>query len=172
IASDDFFGLLDPGESVHRYSMLDLAVGRVSSRTPEEAAAYLEKLQAFDDPAKAGAWRGRVVFAADDDVQKSDKGDGDPVQSGHTTDSDDIRKGIAANRPGTSFESVYMLDYPMNSAYHKPEAAKDLLTLINRGALAVNYIGHGSSNQWADEVLLQTNDALARLDNAGKTPMV
>src|SRR5690606_32162694 len=126
----------------------------------------------YEDPSKAGEWRGRVVLAADDATQKGEEGDLDPIQRGHTTDTETIGKIIARQQSGTTLEKVYLLDYPMSSAFTKPEAAKDLLNLINRGAVMVNYVGHGSSNQWADEVLLQTNDALSRLQNAGKTPML
>ncbi|MEO6097112.1 MAG: C25 family cysteine peptidase [Fibrobacteria bacterium] len=172
VATDDFYALLDAGDFGGNGGMLDLALGRVPVETASQATDYLKKVADFENPALAGEWRGRVVFAADDNLQRGATGDLDPIRDGHTTDSDVIGARISARQKGTTVDKVYLLDYPLNSAYHKPEAAQDLLSFINRGSLLVNYVGHGASNQWADEVLLQTNDAIARMRNEGRTPMV
>ncbi|MEO7424898.1 MAG: C25 family cysteine peptidase [Fibrobacteria bacterium] len=172
VASDDFYGMMEPGEFGYAGGPMSLAVGRIPVQTTEEAANYLRKVRAFEDPALAGEWRGRVVLAADDNIQRGQPNDIDPIHQGHTTDTDLMGKGMTANEKGLTVDKVYLLDYPMNSAFHKPEAAQDLLGLINRGTLMVNYVGHGASNQWADEMLLQTNDALSRMHNEGRTPMV
>ena len=172
VASDDFYSMLGEGDFGYNGGVLDVALGRVPVQTPDEAIGYLRKIQEYEDPALGGEWRSRVVFAADDNLQRGSAGDLDPISRGHTTDSDLMGKLISSNEKGTTVDKVYLLDYAPNSAYHKPEAAQDLLTFINRGALMVNYVGHGASNQWADEVLMQTNDAISRMHNEGRTPMV
>ncbi len=172
VASDDFYAMLDAGDFGHNGGMLDVALGRVPVQTADEATAYLKKIADYENPALGGEWRSRVVLAADDNIQRGAPGDVDPISRGHTTDSDDMGQLILSNEKGTTVDKVYLLDYPLNSAYHKPEAAQDLLTFINRGSLMINYVGHGASNQWADEVLLQTNDAISRMRNEGRTPMV
>jgi hypothetical protein len=174
IASDDFYAMLDAGDFNFRGggSMLDVALGRVPVQTPKEALDYLKKIADYENPALGGEWRSRVVMAADDQIQRGSPGDLDQITRGHTTDSDRLGAVITANQKGTTVDRVYLLDYALNSAYHKPEAAQDLLSFINRGSLLVNYVGHGASNQWADEVLLQTNDAISRMRNEGRTPMV
>ncbi|MDB5051113.1 MAG: hypothetical protein JWO30_4184 [Fibrobacteres bacterium] len=170
-ASDDFYGMLDPGD-IGPSDGLDVALGRLPVQNTDEAANYLKKMADFENPALAGEWRGRVVMVADDNIQRGAPGDIDPIIYGHTTSSDDLGRRISSNEKGVTIDKIYLLDYPMNSAYHKPEAAQDLLSLINRGALMINYVGHGASNQWADEVLLQTDNALSRMHNEGRTPMV
>jgi hypothetical protein len=172
VASDDFYSLLDAGDFGYNGGMLDIATGRVPVQTVSEATAYLKKVADYENPALAGEWRARVVFAADDNIQRGSPKDQDPISRGHTTDSDEMGARIAANEKGTTVDKVYLLDYPINSAFHKPEAAQDLLSFINRGSLMINYVGHGASNQWADEVLMQTNDAISRMRNEGRTPMV
>ena len=157
IASEDFYAILDPGDFGTGIggSMLSVSLGRVPVQTPLEAANYLKKVADYENPALSGEWRSRVVLAADDQIQRGAPGDRDQILRGHTTDSDLLGKAITGNQKGTTIDQVYLLDYPLNSAYHKPEAAQDLLAFINRGSLLVNYVGHGASNQWADEVLLQ-----------------
>ena len=173
VASDDFYGLLEPAEFGYGGGALQVALGRVPVQDPVQAKDYLKKISDYEDPKLAGEWRGRIVMTADDNIQRgANEKDYDPITQGHTTDADQIGLAIAGNEKGITVDKVYLLDYPMNSSYHKPEAAQDLLTLINRGTLMINYVGHGASNQWADEVLLQTNDAIARMRNEGRTPMV
>jgi hypothetical protein len=172
MASEDFYALLDSGDRIGDKSPLELAVGRIPAKTPAEAEAYLAKVAAYEDPSKTGAWRGRMLFAADDGTQRGAPWDFDPIYQGHTTVSDSLIKAITAKEPGVTADRVYLLDYPMNSAFHKPEATQDLLSLINQGTLLVNFVGHGAYNQWADEVLLQSNNALSRMRNEGRTPFI
>jgi hypothetical protein len=172
IATDDFYGWLDHGDNRLDSAMLDIAVGRIPVQTISEAMAYLEKVRSYEDPAKSGEWRARVVLTADDHLQRGAPGDLDPITRGHTVDSERLGRAMLADEPGVNLDRVYLLDYPINASYRKPEAAQDVLSYINRGSLMINYVGHGSSNQWADEVLLQTSDALSRLRNENRTGMV
>ncbi len=172
IATDDFYAALDSNENDLLNLGLDVSVGRLPVQSADQAKAYLQKIKDYEDPTKAGEWRSRVIMAADDATQRGANGDYDPIPRGHTTDSDNLGKDINGNEPAVSVDKIYLLDYPMNSSYHKPEATQDLLSLINRGAVMVNYVGHGASNQWADEALLLTNDALSRMHNEGRTPMI
>jgi hypothetical protein len=172
IATDDFFGWLDPGDNRLDSALLDVALGRIPVQTASEAMAYLEKIKAYEDPAKSGEWRARVVLTADDHLQRGAPKDLDPITRGHTNDSELLGHAMLADEPGISLDRVYLLDYPINASYRKPEAAQDVLSFINRGTLMINYVGHGSSNQWADEVVLQTSDALSRLRNENRTGMV
>ena len=172
VASDDFYAALDSADSNLPNASLDLAIGRLPIQTPEQGQGYLQKIKDYEDFTKGGEWRSRVVIAADDGTQRGATNDLDPITEGHTTSSNELGEKISNNEPGITIDKILLLDYSMNSAFHKPEAAQDLLSLINRGTLLVNYVGHGASNQWADEGLMQTNDALSRLHNIGKTPMI
>ncbi len=172
IATDDFFARLDSGETDLGTGGLDLAVGRLPAQTAEEAAAYLEKAKAWEDPGLAGEWRSRFLFAADDHLQRGRPGDLDDITWGHTNDTEKLARRVMAGDPAAFVERVYLLDYPLNSAFRKPQATQDLLGFMDRGVAAVNFVGHGSADQWADEVLLRTSDVQGSLSNRGRTPMV
>jgi hypothetical protein len=172
LTSDDFYALLDSGEVVSDGAVMDLSIGRVPARTAVEARDYLRKVAEYEDPALAGAWRGRVAFAADDGIQRGNTNDFDGIWQGHTTFTDNISRTVLRNEPGVTADQVFLLDYRFDAAYHKPEASQDLIALINQGTLAVTYVGHGANSQWADEALLQTNDGLARIANRGRTPIL
>lgn len=178
VASDDFFARLDSGEVDFGDGGLDLAVGRLPFRTPDQAGAYLAKVKAYEEAAQGGVWRSRAVWAADDHLQRGQKDrEGrvtnlDGIAKGHTNDAERLAETLQAADPAMLVDRVYLLDYPLNSSWRKPQASQDLVSFINRGALVVNYVGHGSADQWADEVLFQTGDALSLLDNRGRTGMI
>jgi hypothetical protein len=124
LATDDFYGIFETGGFIPESSPVSLAIGRLPVQSAGEADGYLAKIRAYEDPRKAGEWRAHVLLAADDNLQRgSDRNNLDPVPQGHTTSSDDLGKTIRANQRGTSLDKVYLLDYPLNSAFHKPQAA-------------------------------------------------
>ena len=172
LATDDFFGFLDGSDNLVNTSALDIAVGRIPVQSLDQAMAFINKIKEYEEPSKSGEWRNRVVLTADDATQRNGDNNLDPITAGHTNDTERLGFIMQGNEPGIDLNKVYLLDYPMNGAFQKPQAAQDLLSLINRGSLVVNYVGHGSENQWADEVLLQTNDALTRMSNSGKYAMI
>jgi hypothetical protein len=168
VASDDFYGFLEEGE-FGTQGNLDVTLGRVPVQTPAQARTYVEKIRIYESPATAGPWRSRVLLTADDHLQHgSTNNDLDPIYQGHTNDTETLGKIIQQQDQGMALEKVYLLDYPINAAWLKPEASQDLIAHMNRGVLMVNYVGHGASDQWADEVLMKTGDALTRLYNADK----
>ncbi len=168
MSTDDFYGVLGSAGD-WRTGLLDVALGRLSLQSLDQARNYLDKVKAYEDPTKAGEWRGRITLTADDATQH---GSGGPDGIPHTKESEDLGQVILSHQPGTQLEKVYLFDYPANANFLKPEATQALLTNLNQGTLYLNFFGHGAYNQWADEVLLQTNDALKRLYNTDKAFMV
>ncbi len=178
--SDDFYGWFD-STSTWGTSLLSLNIGRIPIENLDQWKNIFEKIKAFEDPQvygiKAGKpngqWRGRVVFTADDASQRGRPNNEDPIGR-HNNQSELLAKIVQANDPGLTLDKISLLDYVPNAAGQKPEAAQDLLNLLNqdKGALMVNYVGHGSEEVWADEGLLQSADALSRLNNVGKNFMI
>lgn len=175
--SDDFFVTLDPEDQNNFFGggdrpVIDLALGRVPVGSLNEANQYIAKVKAYESPAGAGDWRSRVVLTADDQWQHGATNDLDPIQFGHTNDTERLGDIILGRESGVDLHKVYLLDYALNSAWRKPESAQDLIQQLNRGSLVTNYVGHGAFNQWADEVLLYTNDALPQLNNSGRNTLL
>lgn len=66
--SDDYFGLLSDGESGALDGALDIAVGRLTARTAEEAEAIVKKIIDYDkSPATLGDWHLRLLYFGDDE---------------------------------------------------------------------------------------------------------
>ncbi|MFC1585948.1 C25 family cysteine peptidase [Fibrobacterota bacterium] len=170
ISTDDFFGYLDREDDVNTNSSeLDVAIGRITVNDVEEAGAFVEKVKAYESQGNAGPWRNRIISAADDDRQRLAV---DPISHGHTNDAEAIIQKILDHEPGKIKDNMYLLNYEHNYAYSKPEAARDLMNKINRGALILNYVGHGSWDVWADEGLMVMSTALPKLANKDNLPLI
>jgi hypothetical protein len=154
VSTDDLYTFLEPGNpatdaDLHTQAV---AVGRIPAWSTAEARAWLDKLKVFESPSKAvyGPWRNTIVLTADD-VWQLRKPDEIP---NHTLQSEEIGALLNGVRPWVRQEKLYLAKYPSNSLFQKPEAARDLQTLLNRGVVGMNYMGHGGQTILADEDLL------------------
>lgn len=126
----------------------DVALGRLPARTPAQLQTIVNKtLQYSQNPAE-GEWRSRVLFAAD----------GREALFKETSD-----RLIETYVPtGVNGVSVY------------PEAASDALSQmipqLTEGSFIVNYVGHGSVQQWGRDKLL-TTEAVPQITNGDKLPI-
>jgi hypothetical protein len=163
VSSDDLYGTF--GDS------LSLSIGRLPFKSRHEAEVYLQKAKTYDDPAQGGAWRGRLLWAADDQTQHGpNHNDVDAIE--HTRDIESVFHSVNSLQMGWDHSKILLMNYSMNPAFKKPEAASDLVDRINQGALLLTYFGHGAFNQWADEVLAYTTETIPRLHNAGRLAMI
>jgi len=168
--NNDYFGILDSGEAMFygKYSR-DLIVGRLPFSSVSQLTAYVRKIKQQEELTQQdnGNWRNTILMTADDDRQREHI---DKVQD-HTGQAERILKTLSQNASADGYQidmqRLYLLTYEANSAYQKPEAARDLISRINQGALFTVWFGHGSSVDWADEGLLQPI-ALTELINKGR----
>jgi hypothetical protein len=143
-ASDDWFG------DINNNGYSEIAVGRLSVRTPAEAALQAAKIVAYRQSAPGAAWTKNLVLVSDFDPTFDFEGA-----------SDDL---LSATPPSMSVSKIYRSQ--MNDA----TAYAQVLQSFNSGALLINYFGHGSVEIWRGD-LLQSNDAPG-LTNSTKLPFV
>ncbi|MGH2544148.1 MAG: C25 family cysteine peptidase, partial [Ardenticatenaceae bacterium] len=125
----------------------DVALGRLPARSPEQIEIYIQKLLAYNNDPAAGAWRQRVLLAADGQ---------DELFKRH---SEALLDGIPSN-----VETLTV--YPEAHS----DALAEMLPLLNEGSLVVNYVGHGSVQQWGKDQLLTAEEASA-LSNGNRLPI-
>jgi len=166
MSTDDFFVALDAGEAVKYGSYaLDLAIGRLPVNTVDEFEIYLKKVKEYEQTSimDNDVWRNTVLLLADDAMQRDEV---DGIQ--HTPQQERVSAMIDSNALARNFavdvRKLYLLQYERDASYQKPEAARDLISRLNQGALFAFYFGHGSSTLWADEGLLKVN-SIHELDN-------
>jgi hypothetical protein len=146
-ASDDWFVDFDDD------GLPELAVGRLSVRTANQAETVVTKIERYEQ-ASAQPWTKDVLFVAD--------------QNDETTNFEEYSARLAAHLPP---------DYTAQTLFRgslDAETARQLLALrVNEGQLIVNYQGHGSVRIWGrDGALLTPEDVTTSWRNATRLPLV
>ncbi len=164
--SDDFFGLMDANEGKDCFGTLDLGVGRLPVKSQDQANAAIEKIELYmglKSPSgstscntysssiqRLGDWRNQICFVADDEDNNM-----------HLDQAEDLATYVdtAYQRYNTDkiyFDSYKQLSTPGGQRY--PDVTSDINRKVQRGALIVNYTGHGGETGWAHERVLEISD--------------
>ncbi|MCX6640982.1 MAG: C25 family cysteine peptidase [bacterium] len=149
VASDFWYGLLDDD------LIPDVAVGRISARDTEELDNYLAKLEEYDTNPSPGAWRNTHLF-----VSGTGGIENYTFLSVSQAVIDQLDDDVLPERLATD---------PTTNPFYG--ATTDLIDLLDQGALAVDYNGHGAGAVWSDNSLFRI-DNLPQLTNFGKYPFV
>jgi Peptidase family C25/FlgD Ig-like domain len=157
--ADDFFGLLSPNEDGALQGAMEIAVGRIPCNSTTEAEAVVRKIIAYDrEPQTLGDWHLRLLYAADDD------------EPNHLDQAEDLSENSLAQEKWFNVDKVYFDAYQRvatSSEKRIPDAKAAINANIFRGALVVNYIGHGGPKGWAQERVVD----LAGWENQHKQPL-
>lgn len=149
---DGFFCLLDDGEGARLIDqdLHDIAVGRIPARADSEAKIVVDKTINYALNANAGAWQNVMMFMGDD-------GDNNI----HMEDAEMAAKLAEKTQPGMVVRRVMWDAYQQQSSSKGktfPGATADILQQQERGALVMDYSGHGSARQLSHEGVVGIND--------------
>lgn len=154
--SDDFFGMMDPAEgSMSTFDKLDIAVGRMIIDSPQQAKEMVDKVELYHKNTSMGNWRNSFVVVSDDVDTASE----DELEQ--TTDS--IGNLVAANKPFINVTKIHSDAYQQQSTSggdRYPDVKEAMVSAIEKGALVVNYFGHGGEDGLAHERIFQKPDIL------------
>ncbi|MFH1320169.1 MAG: type IX secretion system sortase PorU [Bacteroidota bacterium] len=148
--SDDFYGLLDDNESEATTDEVDIGIGRLPVKTVSEASAAIDKIIHYTNPAAMGDWRNIVCFVADDEDTNT-----------HIKDADLLANYVDNNYNDFNIDKIYIDAYQQQSTpggQRYPDAAEAINKRVEKGALIINYTGHGGETGWAHERILEVND--------------
>ncbi len=162
--SDDYLGLLSDDEGGNLKGALDIAVGRLTPRTPAEAQAIVSKIIDYEnDPKTLGEWRLRLLYMADDEDANA-----------HIRQADLLATRAANKEAWFNVEKVYFDAYQQiatSSEKRIPGAKAAINANIFRGCLVAQYIGHGGPRGWAQERVIDNND-IAGWNNTDRYPLI
>ena len=124
----------------------DMFIGRLSVQTAEALTLMVEKIIDYEKNPKTGLWQGRLIQVADDDT--------DTPSDGIFEDSrDELVQEIIP--PGYDTRQIYL------RKIESPERTRTMIrSEINRGALVIEYAGHGGIQTWADESIFRIEDVV------------
>lgn len=148
---EDYFGLLDDGEGVSLLAeKVDIGVGRLAVSTASQARSQVDKIIDYMKGRWAGSWCNRILVLGDD-------GDNNT----HMIDADSTAILYAEAYPDIDIRKIYWDAYKMeiSASYNGyPTVRKQLLEELDKGALIVNYSGHGSAEVLSHELVVNKSD--------------
>ena len=177
--TDDYFGLLDDHEGEDAYGILDIGIGRLPVRTTEEARIVVDKVIRYEERlpgmepgdetmqhtgvvSNYADWRNVVVFIADD-------GDFNT----HLSHAEILANNLQALHPRYNLEKIYLDAYQqvtMAGGARYPEVNRAINDRVNKGALMINYIGHGGTRGLAHQRVVTFED-IAQWENKYNMPV-
>lgn len=163
--TDDYFGLLDDSEGLFNNDLIDIGIGRFPVSTVFEADVLVDKVERYYEISSFGSWRNDVVFIADD----GDALDGNT----HMWQADSLANYVADNYEEINIKKIYLDNYVQESTPGGPRsvsAQNAINNNVKKGALLVNYTGHGGPLGWAQERILEI-DQIESWDNLNNLPL-
>ncbi len=143
---DDYFGLLD-GDN-----MVDIGIGRFVVSSEDQAKSAVDKTihYAINSDEVMGDWRNIICLIADDEDNNL-----------HFNDAEKIAYQIDTSNQDINIDKIYLDAYeqvstPSGERY--PKVTQDINARVDRGALMMNYIGHGGELGLAHERILKIAD--------------
>ena len=162
LVTDDYYGMLDDDESISNSDMMDIGVGRMIISNNDQAKEMIDKIVQYmrkglvssetpicTDPASSdcssfGDWRLKCVQIADDEEE------GYFVK----TDTEPQYAGLDADFPFMNIDKIYLDAYQQVTTAggeRFPEVFEAITDRVQRGALVINYVGHGGEVGVAEE---------------------
>ncbi len=127
-----------------------IPTGRLPVRTPDEAALLVSKIVNYESGTSAGSWQNQAVVIADQKI--------------------DADFTSAANAATAVLAPSLQVNEILADGQDPTVVQPQILSALNRGALLVNYTGHGSEEEWSFADLFDDTAATA-LNNGNQLPM-
>ena len=144
----------------------DLSIGRLAVRTREEAQTVVDKLIEYDRSPERGGWQNTVLLVADDEKQSGKKKYTEPE---FTRDQEDLSKNFLPER--LDQVKVYLMEYDLVGRF-KPDAQRDFVSHLNRGAVFASFIGHSNKDVIAHEHVFVGSSDMSLLHNGRRLPLL
>ena len=154
--SDDYYGLLDNGETISN-GLLDVGIGRLPVQDTIHAQHQVDKIKSYISIKNYGDWRNLICFVADDEDNNI-----------HMNQADQLATYMEINHPSFNVEKIYLDAYQQvstSSGARFPDVNAAITNHVNKGMLIVNYTGHGGESGLAQEQILRQNEDINQWSN-------
>lgn len=161
---DDYFGFLEDNETIYEYdkkalpqstATLDIAVGRFPIRTVKEAKQVVDKTISYMNNSSPGMWKNNICFVADDGNST------DGYLTSHQLNANALATYLETNHPEYINNKLFFDAYNKNlGSGTYPEVKSEIYKKLKEGIFLINYVGHGNTESWSDEKVLNHNDIL------------
>jgi len=163
LVTDDYFGLLDDNESIGAIDLMDIGVGRILASDQLQAKQQVDKIEHYikngstifnaanascclgsSNENTLGDWRNKFVQIADDE------------ENGYfiNFDTEPQYNSVKNQHFEMNCDKLYLDAYPQvvtAGGQRYPDVFNAITDRVQRGALIVNYVGHGGEVGLAEE---------------------
>lgn len=161
VFTDDFFGYMEPGEGDF-VGDVDLGIGRLPVNNENQALIVLNKIKSYYK--SFGNWRNTIALIADDpDSEFSNQ---------HMDQAESIAAYLQNEASDYNLQKIYLDAFPQEvtaSGERYPDVITAINNQVNKGALIVNYTGHGNEIGLSHERVI-TTDYIQAWNNGEKLP--
>lgn len=176
IVTDDFYGMLDDNEAISSVDKVDIGVGRILVSDALIAKQQVDKIEHYMK-------NGSTLFTANnvncvDGVSTSTFGDwrtkvvniGDDENYFVVNDLEPTYNYIKSSYPEMNVDKLYLDAFPRTvtaGGYRFPQVVDAINERFDKGALIINYVGHGGEVGLAEEriITIPQIDAMKNIDN-------
>ncbi|MFI5220954.1 MAG: type IX secretion system sortase PorU [Bacteroidia bacterium] len=157
--SDDFYGFLDdnegtwdsPADNGAKLDLLDIGIGRFPVTSSDQAEIIINKILGYKSIPAFGDWRNKMVFVTDNSA------DGDIFVSYAETIAEPSRLNYKRYNVQKLYSDAYE-EVEQSGGARCPDVQSEIVKSVERGALFVNYTGHGGQAGWSADRILNTDD--------------
>ena len=142
----------------------DMAIGRITVQSLEEADIVVDKLITYDREPEVGPWQNRALIVADDLSDPSLPG---RLETYFLTDTELLVNSFLPKE--MDLVKHYIAQFPLQGQ-SKPRAREEFIRLFNEGAVLFTYVGHGNPDVLAHEQMFVMSRDIERLQNKGRLP--
>ena len=163
MVTDDYYGMLDDNEAISAVDLLDIGVGRILASNLTQAKQQVDKIEHYmkngsnlfssaegscclgeSSTDTYGDWRTKYVQIADDE------------EGGYfiNNDTEPQYNNVKTDHFEMNCDKLYLDAYPQETSaggQRYPELQNAITDRVQRGALVVNYVGHGGEVGLAEE---------------------
>ena len=163
MVTDDYYGMLDDNEAIAAIDLLDIGIGRILASNITQAKQQVDKIEHYlkngsnlfatsgsscclgeSSNDTYGDWRTKYVQIADDE------------EGGYfiNNDTEPQYNSVKTEHFEMNCDKLYMDAYPQETSaggQRYPEVVNAITDRVQRGALVVNYVGHGGEVGLAEE---------------------
>ncbi len=148
---EEYYTLLADGKGVSPLKETpDCGVGRITVTTAEQAKGVVNKLISYINNDHTGAWKNTVCMMADDGNANI-----------HMQDAEAVAAVVEENSPSYRIRKIYWDTYKREESgagHSYSNAREDILQQMEKGALIMNYTGHGSAYTLSHEQVIKRAD--------------
>lgn len=163
--SDDYYGFLDDTEDINSNAVinkLDIGIGRVPAKNPDEAKNFVDKVETYFSSSSLGPWRNNLTFIADDEDQNL-----------HLQDAEVVTNTVTTVAPVFDKQKIYLDAFKQESGSggsNYPSVNQAINNQVLNGTLIWNFAGHGGARRLAEETVLD-QDIVNAWSNSNRLPL-